>query len=189
MVDYMKNCNSWRTRDRSAKVSPIWALRQLLTPKKKNRSHGKFKTLHALRADGVKNINIVELTSVEKQHKAENTLLFSQHAHGPLSMSLKAGFHSGKIGSDGTFFPLVLSTPPDQRVLKIFQLFIIQVADHRFKLEQKIGTESPCAGSNLFRYVPIPCLFSWVEISLYSIFIIYLLFIYSTSKPNIELDQ
>ncbi len=34
--------------------------------------------------------------------------------------------------------------------LKILQLFIIRVADHRFKLEQKIGTESPCAGSILF---------------------------------------
>ncbi len=30
--------------------------------------------------------------------------------------------------------------------MKILQLFIIRVADHRFKLEQKIGTESPCAG-------------------------------------------
>ncbi len=35
--------------------------------------------------------------------------------------------------------------------LKILQLFIIRVADHRFKLEQKIRTESPCAGSILFR--------------------------------------
>ncbi len=33
--------------------------------------------------------------------------------------------------------------------------FIIQVADHGFKLEQKIGTESPCAGSILFRSGPM----------------------------------
>ncbi len=56
------------------------------------------------------------------------------------------------IGSDWTFFHLELSTPPDQKKLKILQLFIIRVADHRFKLEQKIGTESPCAG---FNFVPI----------------------------------
>ncbi len=65
-----------------------------------------------------------------------------------------------RIGSDWTFFHLVLSTPPDQKKLKILQHFIIRVADHRFKLEQKIGTESPCAGSILFRSGPIPCLFS-----------------------------
>ncbi len=41
---------------------------------------------------------------------------------------------------------------------KIFQLFIIRVADHRFKLEQKIGTESSCAGSILFRSGPNPML-------------------------------
>ena len=41
--------------------------------------------------------------------------------------------------------------------------------DHRFKLGQKIGTESPCAGSILFRSVPIPCLFSGVEIGLKSV--------------------
>ena len=33
--------------------------------------------------------------------------------------------------------------------------FIVQVADHRFKLEQKIGTESPCAGSIFFRSDPM----------------------------------
>ena len=54
------------------------------------------------------------------------------------------------IGSDWTFFHLVLSALPDQKKLKILQLFIIRVADHMFKLEQKIGTESPCAGSILF---------------------------------------
>ncbi len=52
-----------------------------------------------------------------------------------------------RIGSDWTFFHLVLSTPPDQNKLKMLQVFIIRVADHRIKLEQKIGTESPCAGS------------------------------------------
>ncbi len=30
---------------------------------------------------------------------------------------------------------------PDRKKMKILQLFIIRVADHRFKLEQKIGTE------------------------------------------------
>ena len=78
--------------------------------------------------------------------------------------SIKAGFHSVSIGSDWTFFQFVLSTPPDQKKFKILQLFIIRVADHRFKLEQKIGTESPCAGSILFRSGPTPCLFSGVEI-------------------------
>ncbi len=78
---------------------------------------------------------------------------------------LKAGFHSGKyckhpIGSDWTFFHLVLDVSPDQKKLKILQLFIIRVADHRFKLEQKISTESLCAGSILFRFGPNPCLFS-----------------------------
>ena len=50
------------------------------------------------------------------------------------------------IGSDWTFFHLVLSTPLDQKKLKILQLFIIRVADHRFKLEQNIGTESAWSG-------------------------------------------
>ena len=48
----------------------------------------------------------------------------------------------------------------------IIQLFIIRVADHRFKLEQEIGTESPHAGLFLFRSGPIPCLFSLVETGL-----------------------
>ncbi len=64
-----------------------------------------------------------------------------------------------RIGSDWTFFHLVLSTPPDQKNLKILQLFIIRVADHRFKMEQKIGTKSPCAGSILLRSGPILCFF------------------------------
>ena len=62
------------------------------------------------------------------------------------------------IGSDWAFFHFVLSAQPDQKKLKILQLFIIRVADHRFKLEQKIGTESPCASSILFRSSPIPML-------------------------------
>ena len=36
--------------------------------------------------------------------------------------------------SDWTFFHLVLSAPPDTKKLKILQLFIIWVADHRFKV-------------------------------------------------------
>ena len=60
----------------------------------------------------------------------------------------------------------VLSAPPDQKQLKIFQLFIIRVADHRWT--QKIGTDSLCAGSILFRSGPIACLFSWVKIGLYT---------------------
>ncbi len=68
-----------------------------------------------------------------------------------------------RIGWDWTFFHLVLFAPPDQKKLKILQLFIIRVADRRFKLEQNIGTEIPCAGSILFRGDPIWCLFSWLE--------------------------
>ncbi len=79
-------------------------------------------------------------------------------ADGALKMlTLKASLHSG---SNCTFFHLVLSSPLDQKKLKILQLFFVRVADHRFKLEQKIGTESPCAGSIFFRSGPIPCLFS-----------------------------
>ncbi len=63
-----------------------------------------------------------------------------------------------RIGLD--FSHLVLSTPSDKKKLKILQLFIIRVADHRFKLEQKIGTDSPCTDSILFRSGPIRCLFS-----------------------------
>ena len=51
-----------------------------------------------------------------------------------------------------TFFHLVLSAPPDQKNLKILQPYKVWVADHRFKLEQKIGTESLCAGSILFQF-------------------------------------
>ena len=39
------------------------------------------------------------------------------------------------------------------------------VVDHRFKLEQKIGTESPWAGSILLRSGPIPKLLSRAEIA------------------------
>ncbi len=46
-------------------------------------------------------------------------------------------------------------TSSGPKKLKILQLFIIRVADHRFKLEQKIGTKSPCACSILFRSGPI----------------------------------
>ncbi len=70
-----------------------------------------------------------------------------------------------RMRSDWTFFHhLVLSAPPDQKKLKIVQLFIIRVVNHRFKLEQKTGSESPCVGSILFQ--SDPCLFSQVEISL-----------------------
>ena len=64
-----------------------------------------------------------------------------------------------RIGLD--FFPSCIIRTAGPKKLKILQLFIIRVVDHRFKLEQKIaGTESPCAGSILFRSGPIPCLFS-----------------------------
>ncbi len=48
------------------------------------------------------------------------------------------------------FFHLVLSAPPDQKQLKILQLFIIRAADHRFELEHKIATESPCGFNSVF---------------------------------------
>ncbi len=62
-------------------------------------------------------------------------------------LSLRPVFTQDRIGLD--FFPLVSSTPPDQKSRKYF---IIQVVDHRFKLEQRIGTESPMRG---FNSVPI----------------------------------
>ena len=65
------------------------------------------------------------------------------------------------------FFQLVLSAQLAQKKLKILQLFIIQVVDHRFNLEQKIGTKSPCAGSICSG--PIPCLFFQVKIDLWSV--------------------
>ena len=83
-----------------------------------------------------------------------------------IECSVMAGFRKISIRSDWTFFHLVLPTLPDQQNLKILQLFTIQVADHRFKLEQKIGTESPCMGSILFRSGPIRCLFPRMEIDL-----------------------
>ena len=67
----------------------------------------------------------------------------------------KTGFH--RIGSDWTFYHLVIIHTTGPKKLKILQLFIIRVADHRFKLQQKIGIESPCAGSILLRshaYLP-----------------------------------
>ena len=54
------------------------------------------------------------------------------------------------IGSYWTFFHLVIIHTAGPEILKILQLFIIRVADHRFKLEQKIATESPCVGSIFF---------------------------------------
>ena len=69
-----------------------------------------------------------------------------------------------RIGQD--FFPSCIIHTTGQKKLKILQLFIIWVADHRFKLEQKIGTDTQCAGSILFRSGPIRCLSSWVEIGL-----------------------
>ncbi len=68
-----------------------------------------------------------------------------QHLSRPVSTQ------ENKHRPDWTFFHLVLSTPPYQKVENTSTLYH-QVADHRFKLEQKIGTESPCAG--LF-FVPI----------------------------------
>ena len=52
----------------------------------------------------------------------------------PQYRNLAKGRFPLSIGSDWTFFQLVSSTPPDQK------------NESRFKLEQKIGTESPCAG-------------------------------------------
>ena len=56
----------------------------------------------------------------------------------PNVIILKGRFPLRKIsiGPDWTFFHLVLSAPSDQNKLKILQLFIIRVTDHRFKLEQ-----------------------------------------------------
>ena len=62
-----------------------------------------------------------------------------------------------KKASDRTrLFRLVLSARSDQKNLKILQLFIIWVVDHRFKLEQKIGYRKPTHApvqfcSDLFR--------------------------------------
>ncbi len=71
-----------------------------------------------------------------------------------------------RIGLD--FFPsCIIHTAEPKKVENTSdQLFIIRLADHRFKLEQKIGTESPCTGSILFRSGPIRRLFSVVEIGL-----------------------
>ncbi len=72
-----------------------------------------------------------------------------------------------RIRSDWTFFHLVLSATLDQKKLKILQLFIIRVADHRPKPKQKIGTKSPFAWLQFCSDpVPIPCLFSWLEIGI-----------------------
>ena len=83
---------------------------------------------------------------VDKRKLRERFLKGVQELHGN-----KGWFPLRKIriGSDWSFFHLVLSAPPDKKKLKILQF--IWVADHRFKLEQKIGTESPCE----FSVVPI----------------------------------
>ena len=63
------------------------------------------------------------------------------------------------IRSDQTGLVSILYSPHrrTKNRLKILQFFIFRgaFADHRFKLEQKIGTESPCACSILFRSDPI----------------------------------
>ncbi len=74
--------------------------------------------------------------------------------------SLNAGFPLRKIsiGWDRTgLFPSCIIRTARPKRLKILQLSTMRVADHRFKLEQKIGTE---IGSILFRSGPIPYLFS-----------------------------
>jgi hypothetical protein len=50
---------------------------------------------------------------------------------------------------------------PDQKKLKIFQLFIIQPATSPDQSEPNISTDGACAD-----FVPIRCLFSGEEISL-----------------------
>ena len=66
-------------------------------------------------------------------------------------MSLKAGFHSGIIGSDWTFFPLVLSAQPDQSVENISALYYPGC-----RTQIQSGTENwyrkPMRG---FKFVPI----------------------------------
>ncbi len=64
--------------------------------------------------------------------------------------SLSTQKNKHQIGLD--FFPSCIIHTAGPKKLKILQLFIIRVADHRFKLEQKFGIESPCAGSS---FVPI----------------------------------
>ena len=69
-----------------------------------------------------------------------------------ISAGPKGRYPLRKISIELNFFPpCIIRTTPEQKKLKILQLFIIRIADHKFKLEQKIGTESPCAGSIFFR--------------------------------------
>ena len=70
------------------------------------------------------------------------------------TVRLKADFHSGKyasdrIGSDrnGLSLSCIICTAGP----KSWKYFNFLSQDHRLKLEQKIATESPCAGSILFR--------------------------------------
>ena len=55
---------------------------------------------------------------------------------------------------------------PDQKKLKIFQLFIIRPATSPDQSEPKISTDGACADIVLIRSSPFRCLFSGVEISL-----------------------
>ena len=61
-----------------------------------------------------------------------------------------------RIGLD-FLLSCVICTPGPKIVENTSTLYYMGCG-HRFKLKQKIGTESSCAGSILFRFDPIPCL-------------------------------
>ncbi len=61
----------------------------------------------------------------------------------PLHSVLRLVFtEENKHGIGLDFFASCISRSAGQKKLKMLQRFIIRVADHRFKLEQKIGTEA-----------------------------------------------
>jgi hypothetical protein len=78
------------------------------------------------------------------------SILAYQHTRGHLR---KGRFPLRKITDRiGLFSILYLSAPPDQKQLKILQLFIIRIVDHRFKLKQKNWYRKPMRG---FDFVPL----------------------------------
>ena len=129
-----------------------------------------FKNIRPLTMQWQKFLQII----IAEKQKQLSLLLKSPREDYEISRKLRnqMGDDYGFLASvwDGVIRPVftresfVLSAPPDRKKLKIMQLFIIRVADHGFKLEQKIGTESSCVGSILFRWSgPIPCLFFWLN--------------------------
>ena len=70
---------------------------------------------------------------------------------------IKAGFHSGKYGSDQTGLFSILYYPHrrTKKSWKYFNFLSSRFPGRRFKLEQKIGTQSSYTGSILFRSGPI----------------------------------